>query len=294
MTHDRASTALREIASRRAPAVETLVLARAHGRVLATAVAAPAVASNAAPLRAGCVLTPLRVAFAAECGIAAVEVARRPTVAVFEIGDTVEPGLPLTGGARHGGARELLVGLLRADGLEPTAWPRLPAEPQQVAVALRDAGCAFDAILVCGCDDALAQVREVLAAFGTPGSADRVAAARDAVFGTLDEACVLALPAEPLQLLGGYLTLGRDLLDGLQGRNDARPSWRGRMTAASVGAKYQLVRTRFDDLGVLQVEPVVEQDRAAASDADGLLVLHDAVAAPGEGALVEVIPLPGS
>src|SRR3546814_2715333 len=73
------------------------------------------------------------------------EVARRPTVAVFTTGDElVEPGLPLAPGQIYNSNREQLMGLLRADGLEPVAWPTLPDDPAQVESALRHAGNAFD------------------------------------------------------------------------------------------------------------------------------------------------------
>jgi molybdopterin molybdotransferase len=291
MTLDHAIARLQDIASRRDPDVEALALARMHGRVLARPWV---VAGGGSPGPAGVVMTPLRVALAAESGVATVEVARRPTVAVFAIGDAVEPGLPLNGGGRHDGARDLLVGLLRADGLEPTAWPRLPADPRQVEIALRDAGCAFDAIVVCGDGGALEQVRCVLESFGSLDSAREapVAPEREAVFGTIDRACVLALPADPIELTGFHLTLGRCLVDGLEGRREDRPRWRGRMAAAASDARFQLVRTRFGDDGVLRVFPLAPTAGAAARDADALLVLPDAAAPPGIDTPVDVIPLP--
>lgn len=293
MTLDREFARLRHIAARRAPRVEAVGLPRTHGRVLAS----PPVSQTGDPLPslpAGCVMSPLRVAFAAESGVAMVEVTRRPTVAVFAVGDAVEPGLPLEAGGRHDGARDLLVGLLRADRLEPTAWPRLPAEPRQVEIALRDAGCAFDSILVCGGEDALAQVRAVLESFGSLDSSSGAleGAAGEAVFGTLDEACVLALPADPTRLTGLYLTLGRCLIDGLEGRHEARPTGRGRMGAAAGDARFQLVHTQFDEDGALRVFPLAGATGAAALDADALLVLPEAAAPPGIGALVDVTPLP--
>lgn len=292
MTLDQASTRVREIAGHRVLEPETLVLARAHGRVLARPVALP---SGDVELTAGTVLTPLRVARLARCGIATVDVTRRPTVAVFTIGDALEPGLPPQGNRGYDGARDLLVGLLRADGFEPTAWPRLPAEPRQVEIALRDAGCAFDSILVCGAGDALAQVRAVLEAFGTIDAVGPACAVADgAVFGTLDAACMLALPAEHTPLAGGYLTLGRQVLDGLHGRREARPVWRGRLAAAPGEAPFQLIRAEFGDDGVLSVWPLPADDAAvdpASPDANALLVLPETGSRPEPGKPVDVIPL---
>jgi molybdopterin molybdotransferase len=43
--------------------------------------------------------------------------------------------MPLAHGQIYDSNRDLLMGLLRADGLEPTAWPRLPDDPRQVEIA---------------------------------------------------------------------------------------------------------------------------------------------------------------
>src|SRR3546814_2404635 len=64
--------------------------------------------------------------------------------------ELVEPGLPLAPGQIYNSNREQLMGLLRADGLEPVAWPTLPDDPAQVESALRHAGNAFDVVLTCG------------------------------------------------------------------------------------------------------------------------------------------------
>ncbi|MGH8077955.1 MAG: molybdopterin molybdotransferase MoeA, partial [Lysobacter sp.] len=102
-------------------------------------------------LRAGQVLTPARVSLAASLGLASLQVSRKPTVAVFTSGDElIEPGMPLAPGEIYDSNRELLMGLLRADGLEPTAWPRLPDDAKRVEIALRDAACAFDIVITCG------------------------------------------------------------------------------------------------------------------------------------------------
>lgn len=50
-------------------------------------------------------------------------------------------------------------------------------------------------------------------------------------FATLDAACVLALPLDPLALTGLHLTLVRALVDALEVRKEARPTRRGRLDA---------------------------------------------------------------
>lgn len=201
---------------------ETLALSRTHGRVLARDVAV----DGTVLLEAGLVLTPPRVASAAAHGVAALEVVRRPTVAVFTVGDhLVPPGMPCTEGQAYDATRELVVGLLRADGLEPTAWPSLPEDPERIGIALRDAGCAFDVIVVCSPPKAggAGAVARVVERFGEV----RFDAGRDGwggqpLLGHLDEACVLALPDDIGTVQDLYASVGRALLDGLQRRREPR------------------------------------------------------------------------
>ena len=188
-------------------------------------------------LRAGEVLTPARVSLAASLGIASLPVARKPTVAVFTTGDElVEPGMPLAPGQIYDSNRELLMGLLRADGLEPTAWPRLPDDPRQVEIALRDAGCAFDLVITCGaCPPARRTIsRRCWRSSGNPflEGADEAghAVARSAAW--TRRSCS-GLPGNPVSVLATYLTLGRALIDGLQGRTEPRPRWRARLARRS-------------------------------------------------------------
>ncbi|EEF93642.1 molybdopterin binding domain protein, partial [Catenibacterium mitsuokai DSM 15897] len=117
--------------------------------------------------------------------------------------------------------RDLLMGLLRADGLEPTAWPRLPDDPRQVEIALRDAACAFDLVFTCGAVSAGEKdhIPAVLAQFGQihfwkvkmrPGM--------PLLLASMDQARFLGLPGNPVSVLATYLSFGRALIDGLQGR----------------------------------------------------------------------------
>lgn len=295
MSIEPAVAALRGWAARRAPESQNLALSRAHGRVLARPIpldAMPDGGAGSGAFAQGAVLTPLRIATLARHGVAAVDVTRRPTVAVFTIGDAIEPGMPAEHGRTFDGGRDLLMGLLRADGFESTSWPRLPAEARQVEIALRDAGCAFDAVFVCT-DDALAQVRAVLESFGTIETPESAAACDHGLLcGTLDAACVLVLPSDPTRLSGLQLTFGRALLDGLHGRLEPRAVWRGRLAAAAGDARFQLARTCFDDGGVLLVQPCMAGAHGPDADADAVLVLPAGTAPPAPGATVEVIPLP--
>ncbi|WP_447730469.1 molybdopterin molybdotransferase MoeA [Pseudoxanthomonas suwonensis] len=102
-------------------------------------------------LRAGQVLTPARIGLAAALGIDRLDVATRPTVAVFASGDELaEPGMPLRPGQVYNSNREQLMAQLRAAGLEPVAWPTLPDDPVLIAAVLDDAVENFDLVLTCG------------------------------------------------------------------------------------------------------------------------------------------------
>ncbi len=224
---DQALTIIHAVAAAHRLDSETLALSRNHGRVLAQDVMPPgdtaASADNPGPaIHRGASMTPTRVALAASLGIPAVSVARRPTVAVFTIGDDlVEPGMPLAFGQRYDSNRELIMGLLRAEGLEPTAWPRLADDHRQIEIALRDAGCAFDLIVVCESEASSEShlVADVAAGFGEIHFHGMRMESVPALFGSLDQARVLCLPNDLTAILASW-PLGSALVDGLQGRSE--------------------------------------------------------------------------
>jgi len=252
---------------------------------------------------AGEALSPARIALLASQGIAGVDVARRPTVAVFSTGDElVEPGLPLAHGQIYNSNRELLMGLLRADGLEPVAWPTLPDDPAAIESALRHAGEAFDLVLTCGGVSA-GEKDHLPALLQRRGRVHfwkvRMRPGMPALFadgGTLGPALFLCLPGNPVSVLATCLALARPLLDGLQGRA-ARKSWRARLSAPwrKGHERLEFLRGRLDsdDDGTLWVEPDPADGShrmRAAADADALIVLEEGVRDYAAGSVVEVLP----
>lgn len=252
-------------------------------------------------LRAGQWLRPARVSLAASLGLASLPVTRRPTVAVFTTGDElVEPGLPLAPGQIHDSNRDLLMGLLRADGLEPTAWPRLPDDPRQVEIALRDAACAFDVVFTCGAVSAGEKdhIPAVLREFGEihfwkvkmrPGM--------PLLFGSLDQARFLGLPGNPVSVMATYLAFGRALIDGLQGRTESRPSYRARLVGGieKTHPRREFIRATLysDDAGVLHADPnpaTGSHRLRAAADSNALVVVPEGPQSLADGAVVEVLP----
>ncbi|MFD0738178.1 gephyrin-like molybdotransferase Glp [Lysobacter koreensis] len=251
-------------------------------------------------LSAGQVLTPARVSLAASLGLPSLEVARRPTVAVFTTGDElVDAGLPLAPGQIYDSNRDLLLGLLRADGLEPTAWPRLPDDPKQVEIALRDAGCAFDLVITCGAVSAGEKdhIPAVIARFGQIHFWKvRMKPGMPLLFGSLDQARFLGLPGNPVSVLATYLTVGRALIDGLQGRSEPRPAWRARLAAPvdKPHPRREFLRARLDsgDDGALHVvpNPATGSHRLrAAAESNALIVVPEGPQRLAVGDVVDVI-----
>lgn len=255
-------------------------------------------------LQAGAVLSPSRIALCASQGMAELEIRQRPTVAVFTTGDElVEPGMPLRPGEIYNSNREQLMGLLRAEGLEPVAWPTLPDDPGAIESALRHAGNAFDLVITCGGVSAGEKdhVPALLQAQGRvrfwrvrmkPGMPVLLAEG-----GRLGDALFLCLPGNPVSVLATWLTLGRRLLDGLQGRREPRLRLHARLATDwhKRHERLEFLRGRLhcSEDGVLRVEPNPADGShrmRAAADSDVLIVLAEGPRDyPAESA-VEVLP----
>jgi molybdopterin molybdotransferase len=255
-------------------------------------------------LNGGETLTPARISLAASLGLASLTVARKPTVAVFTSGDElVEPGLPLAAGEIYDSNRELLMGLMRAEGLDPTAWPRLPDDPRQVAVALRDAACAFDMVVTCGAVSAGEKdhIPGVLSTFGEVHFWKvKMKPGMPVLFGSLDQARFLGLPGNPVSVMATWLTLGRALSDGLQGNRNAaadRPAWRACLAAAveKTHPRREFMRAVLstDDDGRLIARPnpaTASHRLRVAADSNALVVIPEGPQSLAAGDIVEVLP----
>jgi molybdopterin molybdotransferase len=249
----------------------------------------------------GSVLTPTRVSIAASLGIDQLEVSARPTVAVFTTGDElVEPGIPLQPGEIYNSNRELLMGLLRADGVEPTAWPTLPDDPGRIASMLLDAASSFDVVITCGAVSA-GEKDHIPALLQAHGSVHfwkvRMKPGMPVLFGELDRALFLGLPGNPVSVLATWLTLGRALVDGMQGRSEPRRLLRARLTAPidKRHARREFMRGRLhvDGEGILRVEPDMATGShrlLAAARSDALIVVGEGAMQLPAGSVVDVVP----
>ncbi len=252
-------------------------------------------------LQAGQPLTPSRIALAASVGLASIDVAQRPTVAVFTTGDElVEPGMPLQPGQIYNSNRELLMGLLRADGLEPTAWPTLPDDPARIESMLRDAVQAFDVVITCGAVSA-GEKDHIPALLQSRGRVHfwkvRMRPGMPLLFGELERALFLGLPGNPVSVLATYLTLGRVLVDGLQGRAESRPRFFAKLSAPwrKMHERLEFLRGRLQSAsdGSLHVQPNPADGShrmRAAADSDALIVLPEQLSEYAAGGVVEVLP----
>lgn len=251
-------------------------------------------------LEEGQVLTPARASLAAALGVASMAVTQRPTVAVFTTGDElVEPGLPLAPGQIYNSNRELLMGLLRAEGLEPTAWPTLPDDPERMATMLTDAAAAFDVVITCGGVSA-GEKDHLPGLLATHGRIHfwkvRMKPGMPVLFGDMDRALFLGLPGNPVSVLATFLTLGRELLDGLQRRRESRPQWKAVLTAPwrKTHARLEFLRGGLGSAadGRLQVTPNAadaSHHLRAAADSNALIVLPEGAHDYRVGDVVDVI-----
>ncbi len=252
-------------------------------------------------LQAGQVLTPARIGLAAALGIDRLEVAARPTVAVFTSGDELaEPGMPLQPGQVYNSNREQLMAQLRAAGLEPVAWPNLPDDPERIAAVLDDAVENFNLVLTCGAVSAGEKdhLPDWLQARGRIHFWKvRMRPGMPVLFGEAGRALVLGLPGNPVSVLATFHLFGRALVDALQGR-EPRPCWHARLSApwSKRHERLELLRGCLEPGAdaTLQVRPVPADGShrlrgAAASDA--LIVLDEGVREYASGDLVQVLPL---
>lgn len=250
-------------------------------------------------LRTGTLLNAVHVSLAASLGIERLPVSAKPTVAVFTTGDElVEPGMPLQVGEIYNSNRELLMGLLRAEGLEPVAWPTLPDDPLRIASMLQDAASSFDVVITCGAVSA-GEKDHIPAMLQAHGSVHfwkvRMKPGMPLLAGMLGRAQFLGLPGNPVSVLATFLTLGRSLIDGLQGRAE-RPRRLARLRTA-VGKSHprrEFVRGTLecDESGMQWVTPNAATGShrlRAAAEANALLVLAEGVQSLAHGDVVEVL-----
>ena len=263
-------------------------------------------------VRAGTVLLPhglrLRpqdVALAAGQGIAALEVVRRPRVAVASIGDELyAPGVQLPTGAIYESNRYTLIGLLRRLGCVVTDLGILRDERDAMLPALRDAATTHDVLLTSGgvSVGTADLVKDVIAELGNikfwrlavkPG--------KPVTFGWIENCIVLGLPGNPVSVAVAFLMLARPLLLKLMGAESAEPL-RMRATAdfqfrRKPGRREWLRARLYRNPDGKQVVSIYHTHSSGAlsslSWADGLVELPEHCAGVAPGDVVEYLPFGG-
>jgi molybdopterin molybdotransferase len=194
------------------------------------------VQAGAEVLARGARLTPQALGLAAAVGAAALQVVRRPRVALFSTGDElVMPGEPLKPGSIYNSNRYTLRGLLQASGCDTTDLGIVPDRLDATREALRKAADGHDLILTSGGvsvgeEDHLRpavqaegriELWQVAIKPGKPLAFGAVRRAQPAA-GERAEALFIGLPGNPVSSFVTFLLVVRPLLAALQG---ADPSW---------------------------------------------------------------------
>ncbi|MDS4032218.1 MAG: molybdopterin molybdotransferase MoeA [Candidatus Contendobacter sp.] len=263
------------------------------------------VQAGAVLLPRGLRLRPQDVALAAGQGIAALEVLRRPRVAVASTGDELyEPGVELPPGAIYETNRYVLIGLLRRLGCAVTDLGILRDDRDVVLPALREAATSHDVLLTSGgvSVGTADLVKDVIAELGRiefwrlavkPG--------KPVTFGRIQDCVVLGLPGNPVSVMVSFLLFARPLLLKLMGTEPAEPS-RLRVTAdfpfrRKPGRREWLrARLRLDpERGPLaSIYPNNSSGALSSlSWADGLVELPETCAGVAPGDVVDYLPFSG-
>jgi len=254
------------------------------------------VMTGAVVLRAGDVLTPARLGVAASFGLQAVQVRRKPVVALMSSGDE------LLDAATHGGApgagqiydanRAMLAAVCEASGADVQALP-LVRDTLDAWRAAFDAAAAADLVVCSGGSsvgeqdfgsDILAERGEVL----FHGIA--VKPGKPTAFARLGRQCVLAMPGNPTSCLSNAYVLLRPLVRHLAGLPPLRPiSIDATLTRALTSPleRLQFYPVRID---AGQAIPVFKGsgDVTSLSDADGYVEVPVGVARVEAGSRVIV------
>lgn len=250
-------------------------------------------------------LRPQDVALAAGQGIAALEVVRRPRVAVASTGDELrEPGAALQPGTIYESNRYTLIGLLRRLGCAVTDLGILRDDREAMLPALRYAAASHDVLLTSGgvSVGTADLVKEVIGELGRiefwrlavkPG--------KPVTFGRIQDCLVLGLPGNPVSVMVSFLLFARPLLLKLMGTEPAEPA-RLRVAAdfqfrRKPGRREWLrARLRADPTGGLSAGIYHTHSSGALSSlswADGLVELPEDCAGVAPGDAVDYLPFGG-
>ncbi|GAB2727544.1 molybdopterin molybdotransferase MoeA [Melaminivora jejuensis] len=227
---------------------------------------------GATVLAAGTRLTPAALGLAASIGLAQLQVARRPRVALFSTGDElVMPGAvapqDMPPGAIYNSNRFFLRALLQRLGCEVTDLGIVPDRLDATVQALREAAAGHDLILTSGGvsvgeEDHVKPAVQSLGSLdlwmiamkpGKPFAYGRVQAEADAAGGG---AHFIGLPGNPVSSLITFCVLVRPFLLRLQGVVDVAPkivAARADFTWLKADKRREFLRVRLTPGGALEL-----------------------------------------
>ncbi len=174
-----------------------------------------------AVLRAGQRLTASRIGLAAALGFAELPVRPRPRVAIFASGDELRPvGQALAPGEIHDSNGPMLSALLAEQGIVATRGATMPDLPARMYDLLRAAAREHTVLITCGGVSA-GEKDHLPALLKDHGRLHfwraRIKPGMPVLLGELHGALVLGLPGNPVAVLACFMSLGRRLLNGLEG-----------------------------------------------------------------------------
>jgi molybdopterin molybdotransferase len=225
-------------------------------------------------------LGPPQVGALAAAGIAAVECARSPRVAVLATGTELRrPGEPLRRGEIYESNSTLLAAQLRSAGARPDLLAPVADDADATRAALA-AGLEADVLITSG-GVSVGQhdlVRPALAELGAEEVFWRVAVkpGKPVVFARRGPTLVFGLPGNPVSSLVGFELFVRPALNALQGARSPGPAYEPGVLATSLRRgpdRDELVRARaVPEPDGMKLEPLGGQAshmiaRAAAADA---------------------------
>ncbi|MCR6650821.1 MAG: molybdopterin molybdotransferase MoeA [Cellvibrionaceae bacterium] len=194
---------------------------------------APAVGENIRPrgqdLQAGQLvattgtrLTALHLGLLASCGVDAVEVRRRPRVALLSSGsELVEPGRPLQPGQIYNSNLHLLRGLLQDWGCELVQETCVADDLEQTRAILKASAERADLIISTG-GVSVGDADHLKAAISSLGELDlwkvNMKPGKPLAFGRLGTTPILALPGNPVSAFTTAILFVKPFIEGLYGR----------------------------------------------------------------------------
>ena len=217
-------------------------------------------------LASGQRLGPAELGLAASIGLASLNVARRPRVALFSTGDElVMPGTvapqDMPPGAIYNSNRFFLSALLRRMGCEVTDLGIVPDQREATVQALRDAAQSHDVILTSG-GVSVGEEDHIKPAVQSLGTLDlwqiAIKPGKPFAHGRIGAAHFLGLPGNPVSSFVTFLVLVRPFLLQLQGARQVAiksVAARADFTWARPDKRREFLRARRNDQGGLDLFP---------------------------------------